>query len=62
MIHESLFQTQKPLNTSDGVFGFEFFLSGAFGEEQRPSVSAIQNLYAPRAAVLRGSAKEHRQF
>lgn len=62
MIHELLSQTQKPLNTSNGVFGFEFFLSGAFGEEQQPSVSAIQKLYITRAAVLRRSAKEHRQF
>lgn len=54
----SLSQTQKLLNTPTGVFGFELFLSGTFGEEQQPSAKAIQNLYAPRAAVLRGSAKE----
>lgn len=55
---ESLSQTQKPLNTPTEVFGFELFLFGAFGQEQQSSAKAIPNLYAPRPAVLRGSAKE----
>lgn len=58
----SLSQTQKPLNTPTGVFGFELLLSGAFGEEQQSSAKAIQNLYAPRAAALGGIAEEEKQF
>lgn len=59
----SLSQTQKPLSTPTGVFGFDFvFHPGAFGEEQQSSAKAIQNPYAPRAAALRGRAEEQKQF